>query len=221
MGLAHIFYLHLRHIQRLFSLLCWSCMAWTLPHHVAAQDLPAADSIRTTADSLPLADAALSDSLRQPTFFNFRKTNPDPRKSLRYSLILPGAGQLYNGRWWKVPVVYGGLGAMIVAIDFNQNRYRRLKTALELELQDQPHEFTGRIDSPEALRSLRNTYDRQTQLSYIGTAVIYAVIAVEAFVDAHLQNFDIDEDLSLRLKPALIAPPGQGIHAGIGIALQF
>ena len=107
------------------------------------------------------------------------------------------------------------------SIDFNQDRYRRLKTALELQLQNKPHEFSGRINTPDALRSLRNTYDRQTQLSYIGTVAVYAIIAVEAFVDAHLQNFDTDENLSFRLKPILTSPPLQGTYAGIGIVLNL
>lgn len=128
---------------------------------------------------------------------------------------------MYNGKWWKVPIVYTGLGAMVFSIDFNQDRYRRLKTALELQLQNKPHEFSNRINTPDALRSLRNTYDRQTQLSYIGTVAVYAVIAVEAFVDAHLQNFDTDENLGFRLKPVLIAPPQQGAYAGLGLVWGF
>ena len=172
---------------------------------------------------LPVADTLARDSAnrREPGFFNFRKTFPNPRTALRLSLVMPGAGQLYNGKWWKVPVVYAGIGAMVVAVDFNQDRYRRLKTALELQLQNKPHEFSGRINTPDALRSLRNSYDRQTQLSYIGTVVVYAVVAVEAFVDAHLQNFDTDENIGFRLKPVLVVPPAQGTYAGIGLAWAF
>ncbi|MFZ4426380.1 MAG: DUF5683 domain-containing protein [Saprospiraceae bacterium] len=180
------------------------------------------------ADTVPSAPAPVADTLardssnrREPGFFNFRKTFPNPRTALRLSLVLPGAGQLYNGKWWKVPVVYAGIGAMVVAVDFNQDRYRRLKTALELQLQNKPHEFSGRINTPDALRSLRNNYDRQTQLSYIGTVVVYAVVAVEAFVDAHLQNFDTDENLGFHLKPVLVVPPAQGTYAGIGLAWAF
>jgi hypothetical protein len=174
--------------------------------------VPAADSPGLARDTL---------NRREPGFFNFRKTFPNPRTALRLSLVLPGAGQLYNGKWWKVPLVYGGIGAMVVAVDFNQDRYRRLKTALELQLQNKPHEFSGRINTPDALRSLRNTYDRQTQLSYIGTVVVYAVVAVEAFVDAHLQNFDTDENLGIRVKPVLSTPPQQGVYAGIGLVWGF
>lgn len=188
----------------------------------AQEELPAKEKQKAglfRKDTLP----EIPDSLnrRDPGLFNFRKTFPNPRTALRLSLLLPGAGQMYNGKWWKVPLAYGAIGAMIVSIDFNQDRYRRLKTALELQLQNKPHEFSGRINSADALRSLRNTYDRQTQLSYIGTVAVYAIVAVEAFVDAHLQNFDTDENLGIRVKPVLLLPPQQGSYAGIGIVLGF
>ena len=184
------------------------------------------------ADSLPSALqpdtlttlVQASDTLApgKSRFFNFRKTPPNPKTSLRLSRIFPGAGQLYNGKWWKVPLVYGALGGMIYTIDFNQSRYRRLQTALELQLENQPHEFSDRITSPDALRSLRDQYDKAAQLSYIGTFAVYIVIGVEAFVDAHLQNFDVSEDLSLRVKPVLVLPtPTQPPAAGIGLSLGF
>jgi hypothetical protein len=128
------------------------------------------------------------------------KLPPNPKKSALWSLILPGAGQIYNGRWWKTPFVYAAIGGSVAYLQINQSRYRRFKTALELELAKKPHEFTGQINNAEALRNLRNKYDKNTQTSYIAVVVVYGIIAVEAFVDAHLQNFDISDDLSIRLK---------------------
>jgi hypothetical protein len=128
------------------------------------------------------------------------KLPPNPKKSALLSLILPGAGQIYNGRWWKTPFVYAAIGGSIAYLQMNQSRYNRFKTALELELAKKPHEFTGKINSAEALRNLRNKYDKNTQTSYIGVVVVYGIVAVEAFVDAHLQNFDISDDLSIKLK---------------------
>lgn len=128
------------------------------------------------------------------------KTPPNPKKSALYSLVLPGSGQIYNGNWWKTPFVYAAIGGSIAYLQFNQSRYKRFKTALELELAKKPHEFTGKINSPEALRNLRNKYDKNTQTSYIGVVVVYGIVAIEAFVDAHLQNFDISDDLSIKVK---------------------
>lgn len=172
-------------------------------------------------DSIPPARTELLDSLRKPTFFNLRRTPPNPKTSLRLSLLLPGSGQIYNGRWWKAPVAYGAIGTMVYITYYNQDRYQRLKTALELQLQNKPHEFSKQINSANALRNLRNQYDKQTQLSYIGTAAVYVVVAVEAFVDAHLQNFDISDDLSGRLKPSLQGSGGSGLHPALSLAFSF
>lgn len=128
------------------------------------------------------------------------KLPPNPKKAAFLSLILPGAGQIYNGRWWKTPFVYAAIGGSIAYLQVNQSRYYRFKRALELELAKKPHEFTGKINNAEALRNLRNKYDKNTQTSYIGVVVVYGIVAVEAFVDAHLQNFDISDDLSIKFK---------------------
>lgn len=192
--------------------------AWQLSAQIA-DSLPPATQPDTLAPLVQVTDTLARGKSR---FFNFRKTPPNPKTALKLSLIFPGAGQLYNGKWWKAPLVYGALGGMIYTIDFNQSRYRRLQTALELQLENQPHEFSNRITSPDALRSLRDQYDKATQLSYIGTFAVYVVIGVEAFVDAHLQNFDVSEDLSLRVKPVFILPtPTQSPAAGIGLSLGF
>ncbi|MBK6950444.1 MAG: hypothetical protein IPH16_22345 [Haliscomenobacter sp.] len=192
--------------------------AWQLSAQVA-DSLPPIAQTDTLAALAQTSDTTAQGKRR---FFNFRKTPPNPKTALKLSLIFPGAGQLYNGKWWKAPLVYGALGGIIYTIDFNQSRYRRLQTALELQLENQPHEFSDRITSPDALRSLRDQYDKATQLSYIGTFAVYVVIGVEAFVDAHLQNFDVSEDLSLRVKPVLFMPnPTQSPAAGIGLSLGF
>ncbi len=129
------------------------------------------------------------------------KAWPNPKKALLWSVV-PGGGQIYNRRWWKLPLVYGAFVGIGYAIDYNQSRYRRLKTALDLKRQDMEHEFTGTtLDDVDRLRVLRDEYDKNTQLSYVGIVFVYALQTVEAFVDAHLRNFDMDEDLGMRFKP--------------------
>lgn len=154
-----------------------------------------------------------------PGFFTYDEAgNPIPRKTVTYSLIFPGLGQAYNRRWWKLPLVYGAVGGVIYAIDFNQSRYRQFRNALELELQGQPHQFSEFEIDATTLRSLRDTYDRYTQLSYMGIILVYGVIAIESFVDAHLQNFDISEDLSLGIKPDFrLAPLFQTPTVGVSV----
>ncbi len=142
---------------------------------------------------------------------------PVPKKAAIYGLSIPGGGQFYNRRWWKVPLALGAYGGMAYVIDFNQNIYRRLSTAYQLSLKNEPHEFSNiqGFDS-NTLRNLRDTYDKRTQMSYVGMFFVHALVAMEAFVDAHLLNFDIDEQLALEIKPQYIPqifPPGVGISA--------
>ncbi len=145
-----------------------------------------------------------STALPQPKFDKL----PQPKKALTLSLVLPGAGQVYNGRIWKLPLVYGAIGGMVYVIDFNQSRFKRLRTALELKRQNLPHEFSGTgIDNERSLLALRDSYDKNRQLSYFGLFVVYALQGVEAFVDAHLQGFEINEDLSLHIRPQLQPGP--------------
>lgn len=145
-----------------------------------------------------------STALPQPKFDRI----PQPKKALTLSLVLPGAGQVYNGRIWKLPLVYGAIGGMVYVIDFNQSRFKRLRTALDLKRQNLPHEFSGTgIDNERSLLALRDSYDKNRQLSYFGLFVVYALQGVEAFVDAHLQGFEINEDLSLYIRPQLQPGP--------------
>jgi hypothetical protein len=152
----------------------------------------------------PAADTSLVLAEAKPGFWAYGPDGaPIPKKTLVYSMVLPGMGQAYNRRWWKLPFVYGAVGGVVYAIDFNQGIYRRFRNALELKLNDQIHEFSGTsLDNVNALRSNRDTYDRYTQMSYMATILVYGVIAIEAFTDAHLQNFDISDDLSMEIRPS-------------------
>lgn len=156
-----------------------------------------------TPDQQPVETDTLRQAVEEQEGF-FKKDYPDPMKAGIMSLVLPGAGQAYNGRWWKVPLVYGALGGMVYAIVWNTEQYNRFETAYQLKLDDQPHEFSGTsFDNTRALRSIRDTYDKNRQLSYVGLVFVYLLNGIEAFVDAHLQNFDISEDLSLRVRPRI------------------
>lgn len=165
-------------------------------------------------------DAVVVDSLEQteakPRFI------PKPNRALMWSAI-PAGGQIYNRRWWKVPLVYGAFVGLGIAIDYNQNLYRDLRDAYLLALAGEEHQFTGtNIDSPNALRNLRDSFDKNTQTAYVGLVLLYALQSMEAYVDAHLRSFDVNDDLSFKLKPAmdvngLTGQPVMGI--GISFAL--
>ena len=158
-----------------------------------------------------------------------REINRGPKKALLWSII-PGGGQAYNRRWWKVPLVYGGLLGSVAYADFNQTRFRRFSEALENRCLGEgnvvvppnefcvptPDEFDPDRISNQALIQARNNADRARQTAYIGIFVVYVLQSVEAYTDAHLQEFDISDDLSLRVGPL----PANGGLPAYGLSLR-
>lgn len=135
----------------------------------------------------------------------------EPKKALLWSVV-PAGGQIYNRRWWKVPLVFSAFAGMVAAVDYNSSNYSRFQDAYDKQLAGETHEFTGtRLEDANQLRVLRNSFDRNRQLSYVGLFAVFALQGVEAFVDTHLRNFDIDDDLSQRIefRPRFMVPsPG-------------
>ena len=149
----------------------------------------------------------------------------NPNKSLLYSLIVPGMGQFYNRRYWKVPLVYAAYGGVIYAIDFNRKNFRRFKTAYALKIDGDPStidefEALGIALDATALKNLRDGYQKDLELSYMVGIIVHLLNGVEAFVDAHLKDWDIAEDLSLRLGPET-SPTFIGPQAGINLTISF
>ncbi len=179
----------------------------------------------------PARDTVGSDTVRSGWVGRFRRElragYPDPRKAIYLSLAFPGGGQLYNKRWWKVPIVWGGFVALAYAADYNTRNYRLLRDAYIAELAGEEHPFSGTRLQANDLRRLRDQFDKNKQLSYIGMVGLHLVQAAEAFVDSHLKTFDVSDDLSLRMQPAFLdTSPGRResiprMTPGIGVILAF
>lgn len=146
---------------------------------------------------------------------------PNPKKALYLSLAIPGAGQIYNKRYWKAPIVYGGYAWLIYAVQFNTRNYRDLRDAYIAELNDETHKFSGLGYDANDLRQLRDQYDKNKQLSYIGIFALHLVQTAEAFVDCHLKTFDVSDDLSLQVGPSFQSTLGGAPASGIGISLTI
>ena len=139
-----------------------------------------------------------------------------PRKATIYSAVLPGLGQIYNRKYWKVPIVFGGFATLGYFINFNNGEYVKYRQAYSDIIDDNPNTnsfvklFTNprnlepdRIDqSTESLRKYKDYWRRNRDLLVIGTAVFYAVNIIDASVDAHFFNFDISDDLTINWVPA-------------------
>lgn len=157
------------------------------------------DSIPTKKDST-LVTSSSKISLRKNLFQKIVDNKyPNIAKATTLSILLPGAGQIYNKKYWKLPIVYGAIGGVGYLVYFNNKGYQRFKKAYYERLTCQCDEFQGRGVSKTAIKSVRDGYRKNLELSYIGLVLTYLLTGVDAFVDAHLQTFDISDDLSFRL----------------------
>jgi hypothetical protein len=137
------------------------------------------------------------------------------KKATTLSTIFPGAGQVFNKSYWRVPIVWGGIASTIYTIDWNNRGYQRFKTAYTLVIDYEklspderlekypngaPDEFRGAYSST-FLKNLKDSYRRNRDLCIILTAGVYLLNILDAHVDAHLQDYDISDDLSMNIEP--------------------
>lgn len=126
-----------------------------------------------------------------------------PQKASVYSAILPGAGQVYNKKYWKVPIVYSALGSAAYFTYDNGNKYKQYRDALLLRQDGETDEYNG-VYTDSQLITIMEYYERNKEISIIMTAAVYILNIVDASVDAHLFDFDVSEDLSLNTTTKLI-----------------
>lgn len=138
-----------------------------------------------------------------------------PRQAFIRSLILPGLGQAYNKRYWKIPIVYAALGGMTAVALWNRSNYREFAGYYRNSIDGIPHPY-DRYPA-QSLKSIRDGYRQNMELSWIGVGAIYLLQALEAYVNAHLKTFDVNDDISLKIKPTLSSPGAPGI----GLCFQF
>lgn len=159
-----------------------------------------ADSLR----AIPAAAAAPDTTvmLDQPAGQTGWRARHQPARAAIYSAILPGAGQVYNRKYWKAPIVLAGLGTCYYFIQDNTKQYDRYKNAYLDVINGRADEFERRY-SADQLRNVADTYHRWRDLSYVAISLVYILNVVDASVDAYFVRFDVSEDLSLDLRPSL------------------
>ena len=158
-------------------------------------------------------------------------------KATTLAMICPGAGQIYNQSYWRVPIVVGGFASTIYCIDWNNRGYQRFKKAYRLmaDYDANPEaypngsqdEFGGRY-AASFLKNLRNSYRRNRDLCIILTAGLYILQIIDAHVDAHMRDYDISKDLRVSLTPTIgysynrMSPySGGGATVGMNLGLTF
>lgn len=157
------------------------------------------------------------------------------KKATTLACICPGAGQIYNKSYWKVPFVIGGFATLGYCIDWNNRGFQRFKKAYNLLADYEAHpenypngptdEFRGRY-SASFIRNLRNNYRRNRDLCIILTGGLYILQIVDAHVDAHLRDYDVSDDLTMDIEPMVDYTylPAEGNHApvvGFNLNLKF
>lgn len=166
---------------------------------------------------------AQTDSIPQPaTDTNSRPSSRHPKRAALLSAALPGAGQAYNHKYWKMPIVYAGLGTSVFFIVRNYSNYR-----LFADYYAWDSDTASSIKSPyfgqtplSALQEQAEQYRRWMEISFLAATTVYLLQIVDASVDAHLYYFDVSDDLSLRWSPTF-NPTARGATAGLSLQLKF
>jgi len=123
-----------------------------------------------------------------------------PARAAFYSALVPGLGQAYNKKYWKIPIVYAGLGAGLYYYTFNQNKYHEYRDEYKRRLDgtfDPEHPIYGGLDNDRLIRA-QKFHQKNRDLSALITGFIYILNIVDANIDAHLMQFNVNDNLSIK-----------------------
>ncbi|MBN9380131.1 MAG: hypothetical protein J0H74_05170 [Chitinophagaceae bacterium] len=194
------------------------------------------DTLPPNADSLRGRKHSGKHSAKTDSVTTVKKKH-DPHKATLYSTFCPGLGQIYNRKYWKLPLVYAAVGIPVYTYFYNRDWYKKCQYALAVVLSPNPtQDSLNRVDpklkvfvttkDDASIRTYRNEFRKDQDYSVIFLLLFWGLQIVDATVDAHLMNFDISPELSLHLRdgsgsrgnPLL---PGSASPAGIGLAFDL
>ena len=137
------------------------------------------------------------ESLPEPELNMEEAFAPSPTKAAMLSATLPGMGQVYNQKYWKVPIIYAGFGTLYYFLDMNSSEYQKWRQAWIARVDGNPNTIDDfPRHSTAMLERAMDFYRRNLEVTYILTAALYLLNILDASVDAHLMNFDVGEELS-------------------------
>ena len=165
----------------------------------------------TTPQVSPTPTDSINGALNKKVFI------PNPTKATWLALVIPGGGQIYNRKYWKLPIIYGGFAGCAYALTWNNKMYKDYMQAYKDAAlgnweANSIHDLlppgyldrTPKTQITETLRKRKDTYRRYRDLSIFAFIGVYLISVIDAYVDAELSNFDITPDLSMRVEPAVI-----------------
>ena len=121
-----------------------------------------------------------------------------PKKAAIYSAVIPGSGQIYTKKYWKVPIIYGGLVTSAYFINDNNNQYNEYRDAALLSYETGEDQLGYTYSE---LIILKDHYKRNREISYFSFVGVYILNIIDASVNAHLFHFDVSDDISLNIRP--------------------
>lgn len=228
----------------LVSLAFISCSSWGFAQDAKSFEIKADSSrIEAAADSTVRSVMLAADSLPKPAQIKM-EFKPDPKKAVLMALV-PGLGQIYNRKFWKLPIVYGGLMGCMYAVTWNNRNYQDYSTAYKDIMMDaeepnrpveefhtswqdflgvgyDPKEWVTNTNFQTQLKNRKDYYRRYRDLSIIITVGVYALSIIDAYVDAQLFDFDISPDLSMHWEPSVTPQTAYSSRSyGLSCSIKF
>lgn len=199
------------------------------------------DTIRVEAPDSTVATVimeadSVASSIPEPTVKEPFK--PNPTRAVLYSAICPGLGQIYNRKYWKLPLVYGSFMGCIYAVTWNNKNMKDYSLAYKEIMSDdpmqyeswknfipygaKPEDYVNNATFKDQLKNRKNYFRRYRDLSIIITGLVYCICMIDAYVDAQLFDFDISPNLSMRVVPTMDEPTNHSSRTyGVSCSLNF
>jgi hypothetical protein len=196
----------------------------SVPASLPAQDQPYTAPADSMIDVIEMEVAAPDSALEEwpgkqkKAKRDWNTWRPNPKRAMWLAIVLPGAGQIYNRKYWKLPIVYGGFVGSVYAMQWNNMMYRDYSQAYLDLMDDDPNTQSynqfmhlGAQITPaneerfkQLFKRRKDYYRRYRDLSFFVLVGVYALSVIDAYVDASLSEFDISKDLSMKVSPAVL-----------------
>ena len=205
---------------------------------ISTEALSTPDTAQTVQAETPLTLAP--DTLTQKKKRDWTTWRPETKRAMWLALVLPGAGQIYNRKYWKLPIVYGGFVGCAYAMRWNNQMYSDYSQAYLDLMDDDPNtqsynqflHLGAKIDETniqryqQLFKKRKDKFRRWRDLSFFCLVGVYALSIIDAYVDASLSEFDISKDLSLRVEPTILnndreRNPFKANSLGLSCSLNF
>lgn len=145
-----------------------------------------------------------------------------PKKATIMSALLPGLGQAYNKKYWKIPIIWGTFAGTIYGIQYNNQQYLEVKDIYKLYIEGDAETIaTWGQGRTEFLKAAKNGYKRNRDLMFLLTLAVHALNIIDANVDAHLFNFDVSPDLSLKAEPVILNNFNYNAQSSFGLKFSI